>query len=64
LGQFSEIAGTGVALGYVVAEWEIHARWCRLRADSGTGALDQMVVAEYFSEEFQPALGHLNGVLQ
>ena len=34
-----------------------------LKGDSGTGALDQMVVAEYFSKHFDKHLGHLNGVL-
>jgi 2-aminoadipate transaminase len=34
-----------------------------LKGDSGTGALDQMVVAEYFSQNFDRHLSHLNSVL-
>ena len=35
-----------------------------LKGDSGTGALDQMIVAEYFSKNFDKHLNHLNGVLR
>jgi len=30
---------------------------CKREADSGTGALDQMVVAEYFSQNFGEHVG-------
>jgi len=33
-------------------------------ADSGTGALEQMVVAEYFSRNFAEHVGELTGVLE
>jgi 2-aminoadipate transaminase len=63
LGSFSKSLAPALRLGYVVAEWEIMRRLLPLRGDSGTGALDQMVVAEYFSKHFEKHLGHLNGVL-
>ena len=40
------------------------SRLLPLKGDSGTGALDQMIVAEYFSKNFDRHLGHLNGVLR
>ena len=40
-----------------------HGRAAR-RRDSGTGALDQMVVAEYFSKHFDEHVGELSGVLK
>ena len=39
------------------------SRLLPLKGDSGTGALDQMVVAEYFSKSYDSHMGHLNGVL-
>ena len=63
LGSFSKCLAPALRLGYIVAEWEIMRRLLPLKGDSGTGALDQMVVAEYFSKNFDKHLGHLNGVL-
>ena len=63
LGSFSKSLAPALRLGYIVAEWEIMRRLLPLKGDSGTGALDQMVVAEYFSKNFDKHLGHLNGVL-
>jgi 2-aminoadipate transaminase len=63
LGSFSKSLAPALRLGYVIAEWEIMRRLLPLKGDSGTGALDQMVVAEYFSKNFDKHLTHLNGVL-
>jgi 2-aminoadipate transaminase len=63
LGSFSKSLAPALRLGYIVADWEIMRRLLPLKGDSGTGALDQMVVAEYFSKHFDKHLGHLNGVL-
>jgi 2-aminoadipate transaminase len=50
-------------LGYVVAVPEVMSQIvaCKREADSGTGALDQMVVAEYFSRSFGE---HVDGLTQ
>ncbi|MDR3534559.1 MAG: PLP-dependent aminotransferase family protein [Rhodopila sp.] len=64
LGSFSKSLAPALRLGYVIAGWEIMSRLLPLKGDSGTGALDQMVVAEYFSRNFDSHLGHLNGVLR
>jgi 2-aminoadipate transaminase len=63
LGSFSKSLAPALRLGYIVAEWDIMRRLLPLKGDSGTGALDQMVVAEYFSKNFDKHLNHLNGVL-
>lgn len=63
LGSFSKSLAPALRLGYVIAEWEIMKRLLPLKGDSGTGALDQMVVAEYFSQHFDDHMPHLNGVL-
>jgi 2-aminoadipate transaminase len=64
LGSFSKSLAPALRLGYVIAGWEIMSRLLPLKGDSGTGALDQMVVAEYFSQNYNKHLGHLNGVLR
>jgi 2-aminoadipate transaminase len=64
LGSFSKSLAPALRLGYLIAPWEIMRRLLPLKGDSGTGALDQMIVAEYFSKNFDRHLTHLNGVLQ
>ena len=64
LGSFSKSLAPALRLGYVISGWEIMSRLLPLKSDSGTGALDQMVVAEYFSQNFDRHVGHLNGVLR
>src|SRR3978361_899782 len=64
LGSFSKSLAPALRLGYVIAGWELMSRLLPLKGDSGTGALDQMVVAEYFSQNYDDHLTHLNGVLR
>src|SRR4051812_18389048 len=63
IGSFSKCLAPALRLGYLFAPWEQMKRLLPLKGDSGTGALDQMVVAEYFSKTFDTHLNHLNGVL-
>jgi 2-aminoadipate transaminase len=64
IGSFSKCLAPALRLGYVIAEWEVMRRLIPLKGDSGTGALDQMVVAEYFARHFDSHISHLNGVLR
>jgi 2-aminoadipate transaminase len=64
LGSFSKSLAPALRLGYLIAPWQIMSRLLPLKGDSGTGALDQMVVAEYFSKNFDRHLSHLNAVLK
>jgi 2-aminoadipate transaminase len=64
LGSFSKSLAPALRLGYIIAPWEIMSRLLPLKGDSGTGALDQMIVAEYFSKDFDKHLPHLNTVLK
>jgi 2-aminoadipate transaminase len=63
IGSFSKSLAPALRLGYVIAGWEIMSRLLPLKGDSGTGALDQMVAAEYFSFHYDRHMGHLNAVL-
>ncbi len=66
VGSFSKTLSPALRLGYVVADWAVMSRLVGLKreTDSGTGALEQMVVAEYFSRNFTEHVGELSGVLQ
>lgn len=64
LGSFSKSLAPALRLGYIIAPWEIMRRLLPLKGDSGTGALDQMIVAEFFSQHFDMHVTHLNGVLK
>jgi 2-aminoadipate transaminase len=64
LGSFSKSLAPALRLGYLIAQWDIMSRLLPLKGDSGTGALDQMVVAEFFSKNFDKHMGHLNEVLR
>src|ERR1700746_716315 len=63
IGSFSKTLAPSLRLGYAVAVPEVMSRMvpCKRDADSGPGALDQMVVAEYFSQNFG---GHVGGLTQ
>jgi len=64
IGSFSKSLAPALRLGYLIAGWDLMRRLLPLKGDSGTGALDQMVVAEYFSRNFDRHVPHLNGVLR
>jgi 2-aminoadipate transaminase len=66
VGSFSKTLSPALRLGYVVADWQVMSRLVGLKreTDSGTGALEQMVVAEYFSRKFSEHVGELTGVLK
>ncbi len=66
VGSFSKTLSPALRLGYVVADWTVMSRLVGLKReiDSGTGALEQMIVAEYFSRSFTEHVGELTGVLK
>ena len=51
IGSFSKSLAPALRLGFVIAPWEVLGRMLAVRGD-GPGALEQMVVAEYFSHHF------------
>jgi 2-aminoadipate transaminase len=65
IGSFSKTLAPSLRLGYAVAVPEVMSRLvaCKRESDSGTGALDQMVVAEYFSQNFGEHVGGLTQTL-
>src|SRR5262249_56395966 len=66
VGSFSKTLAPALRLGYLIADWEAMSRLVALKreADSGTGAVEQMMVAEYFTPNFARHVGELSGVLR
>ena len=66
IGSFSKTLAPALRLGYVVADWEFMSRMVAIKTatDSGTGALEQMVVAEYFSTHFEEHVAELSATLK
>ena len=59
IGSFSKTLAPALRLGYLVAPWPVMSRILPRKGDAGTGALEQMVVAEYFGAHFQEHLAAL-----
>jgi len=52
IGSFSKSIAPALRVGYIVAPWEVMSRMLALKTDAGTGALEQMVLAEYCAAHF------------
>lgn len=52
IGSFSKSIAPALRVGFIVAPWSIMSRMLALKTDAGSGALEQMVLAEYCAEHF------------
>jgi 2-aminoadipate transaminase len=52
IGSFSKSIAPALRVGYIVAEEAMIARMLSLKTDAGSGALEQMVLAEYCADHF------------
>ncbi len=52
IGSFSKSIAPALRVGYIVAPWGILSRMLAIKADAGSGALEQMVLAEYCAPHF------------
>ncbi|HJU16976.1 MAG TPA: PLP-dependent aminotransferase family protein [Stellaceae bacterium] len=66
IGSFSKTLSPALRLGYAVADPAAMSRLVAMKreGDSGTGALEQMVVAEFFARDFDGHVGALNRILE
>lgn len=53
LGSFSKSIAPALRVGYVVAPWPVLARLLPLKTDAGSGAIEQMMLAEYCRNHFE-----------
>ncbi len=63
-GSFSKSIAPALRVGYIVADWPVLARMLALKTDAGSGALEQMVLAEYAASHFDSHVDQLRRVLQ
>jgi 2-aminoadipate transaminase len=63
IGSFSKSLAPALRIGYALADWQILGRVMALKTD-GTGAIDQMVAAEYFGRFFDQHMTTLSGALR
>jgi 2-aminoadipate transaminase len=52
IGSFSKSIAPALRVGYIVAGWDILSRLLALKTDAGSGALEQMVLAEFCAAHF------------
>jgi len=52
IGSFSKSIAPALRVGYMVADWAVLSRLLALKTDAGSGALEQMVLAEYCATHF------------
>jgi len=64
VGSFSKSIAPALRVGYIVADWPILAQILATKADAGSGALEQMVLAEFCTAHFDSHVAALNRTLE
>lgn len=64
IGSLSKSLAPALRVGYVVASWDVLGRMVAMKSDGGTGALDQMVAAEYFAIAFDSHVRKLSRAVE
>ncbi|HLX16171.1 MAG TPA: PLP-dependent aminotransferase family protein [Bradyrhizobium sp.] len=59
IGSFSKSIAPALRVGFIVAPWGALSRMLALKTDAGSGALEQMVLAEYCVPHFARHVGEL-----
>lgn len=62
-GSFSKSIAPALRVGYVVADWPLLSRILAQKSDGGTGAVEQMLLAE-FAKDFDGHVDNLNRTLK
>lgn len=63
-GTFSKTVGPALRVGYLTADWSVLGRLVAMKGDAGSGALEQMMLAEYCPEHFDAHVEKCNAVLE
>ncbi|MBS0547769.1 MAG: PLP-dependent aminotransferase family protein [Proteobacteria bacterium] len=63
VGSFSKSIAPALRVGYIAAKFEIIARILGLKQDAGSGALEQMILAEFCTKHFASHVPKLNKTL-
>jgi len=63
-GTFSKTIAPALRVGYIVAPWPLMGHILPLKTDAGSGALEQMVLAEFVPQHFDAHVSNLLPVLK
>jgi 2-aminoadipate transaminase len=63
-GSFSKTIAPALRVGYLVADWHLLSQILAVKNDSGTGALEQMMLAEYCVNHFDDHVNKLSSTLK
>ena len=63
-GSFSKSIAPALRVGYVVAPWQIMSQMLALKTDAGSGAVEQMMLAEYCGPNLNAHIPALRKALQ
>ncbi len=64
IGSFSKTVAPALRIGYLLADWQVMSRILAVKNDGGSGAVEQMVLAEYCPEHFDDHVRKLRAVLK
>jgi 2-aminoadipate transaminase len=64
IGSFSKSIAPALRIGYLVAGWPLMSRILGIKSDGGSGALEQMVLAEYCRDHFESHVQALRKTLR
>ena len=64
IGSFSKSIAPALRIGYLIANWPLMSRILAIKSDGGSGALEQMVLAEYCHEHFDAHVHTLRQALR
>lgn len=64
IGSFSKTVAPALRIGYLLADWPVMSRILAIKNDGGSGALEQMVLAEYCPQHFDTHVRKLRAVLK
>ena len=64
IGSFSKSIAPALRIGYLVAGWPVMSRILSIKSDGGSGALEQMVLAEYCAAHFDAHVVELRKALR
>lgn len=64
IGSFSKSIAPALRIGYLVARWPLMSRILAIKNDGGSGALEQMILAEYCEQHFDSHLPVLRSTLR
>ncbi len=63
-GSFSKTIAPALRIGYLIGDWNVLSQLLAIKSDGGTGALEQMMLAEYCKENFDKHLKSLCETLE